>query len=135
MPLVQDATRSMTILQFPQPWNDTIRSLPYAHILQTEEWGEFKRRSTGWIPEKIILRDQRNSVVGGALILTRRIGPLAVIYVPKGPMLDYNDPLLLDQMLETLEKLAQRDRAIWIKIDPDVAAGRAGPRQRHSTAR
>ncbi len=117
----------MTILQFPQPWNDTIRSLPYAHILQTEEWGEFKRRSTGWIPEKIILRDQRNSVVGGALILTRRIGPLAVMYVPKGPMLDYNDPLLLDQMLEKLEKLAQRNRAIWIKIDPDVVAATGVP--------
>src|SRR5258706_6887127 len=106
----------MTILQFPQPWNDTIRSLPYAHILQTDEWGEFKRRSTGWIPEKILLRDQHGEVAGGALVLTRRIGPLAVMYVPKGPMLEYSDPLLLGQMLDHLESLARQKRAIWLKI-------------------
>src|SRR5260221_9924630 len=110
-----------------QTWNDTIRSLPYAHVLQTEEWGQFKQRSTGWTSEKILLRDQFNKVVGGALVLTRRIGPLAVMYVPKGPMLDYADPLLLKQMLDRLEKLAHQQRAIWLKIDPDVIAGIGAP--------
>src|SRR5262249_52363243 len=110
-----------------QTWNDTICSLPYAHVLQTEEWGQFKLRSTGWTPEKILLRDQFNKVVGGALILTRRIGPLAVMYVPKGPMLDYADPFLLRQMLERLEQLAKQRRAIWIKVDPDVVAATGVP--------
>src|SRR5215510_12077228 len=110
-----------------QTWNDTICDLPYAHVLQTEEWGQFKLRSTGWTPEKILLRDQFNMVVGGALVLTRRIGPLAVMYVPKGPMLEYADPLLLDQMLDHLEKIARQQRAIWLKIDPDVIAGAGAP--------
>ncbi len=106
----------------PDAWDETIRGLPYAHILQTEEWGEFKRRSTGWTPDKILLRDAHNRVVGAALALTRRIGPLAVIYVPKGPMLNYNDAPLLGQMLDQLESLARRQHAIWLKIDPDVIA-------------
>jgi peptidoglycan pentaglycine glycine transferase (the first glycine) len=108
-------------------WNDAIRALPYAHILQSEEWGEFKRRSTGWTPDKILLRDQHDEVAGGALVLTRRVGPLAVMYVPKGPMLEYTDPLLLNQMLERLESLARQKRAIWLKIDPDVIAGMGAP--------
>jgi peptidoglycan pentaglycine glycine transferase (the first glycine) len=119
----------MTTLRLLTSWNDTIRTLPYAHILQTEEWGEFKRRSTGWTPDKILLRDQRDTVVGGALVLTRRIGPLAVMYVPKGPMLDHYDPLLLNQMLARLEGLAKSHRAIWLKIDPDVIAARGEPGQ------
>ena len=53
------------------------------------------------------------------------IGPVAVMYVPKGPMLDYNDPLLLDQMLEKLEKLALRNRAdvsLWsTTLDPKMS--------------
>jgi peptidoglycan pentaglycine glycine transferase (the first glycine) len=102
------------------PWNEQVRGLPCAHVLQTEEWGEFKRRSTGWTPDKILLRDQFNKIVGGALVLTRRIGPLVVMYVPKGPMLDYTTPLLFDQMLDRLEALARQRRAIWLKIDPDV---------------
>src|SRR5258708_37562998 len=119
----------MSIPDSPKTWNDTIRSLPYAHILQTEEWGEFKRRSTGWTPDKILLRDVHNQVVGAALTLTRRIGPLAVIYVPKGPTLDYSDSLLLEQMLDQLEALARRRRAIWLKIDPDVVAALGIPGQ------
>src|ERR1041384_4169332 len=108
-----------TLRLLTKSWDDTIRALPYAHILQTEEWGEFKQRSTGWTPEKILLRDQTEQVVGGALVLTRRIGPLAVMYVPKGPMLEYADSSLLAQMLDQLERLARKNRAIWLKIDPD----------------
>ncbi len=116
-----------TLRLLTNPWNEAIRHLPYAHILQTEEWGEFKRRSTGWTPDKILLRDQHGAVAGGALVLTRRIGPLAVMYVPRGPMLEYADPLLLNQMLERLEKIARQNRAIWIKIDPDVIASVGAP--------
>ena len=47
----------MTFDQQPLPWNDTIRALPYAHILQTEEWGRFKQRTTGWNYEKTYLGD------------------------------------------------------------------------------
>src|SRR5258708_33036294 len=106
-----------------ESWNDQIRVLPYAHILQTEEWGAFKQLSTGWITEKMLLRDQHNGIAGAALLLTRRIGPAAVIYVPKGPMLDYCSPGLFDRMLEQLEQIARRRLAIWIKIDPDVVIG------------
>ncbi len=116
-----------TLRVLTKSWNDTIRTLPYAHILQTEEWGDFKRRSTGWTPEKVLVRDQRDQVVGGALVLTRRIGPLAVMYVPKGPMLNYAEPGLLKQMLDQLEKLARQRRAIWLKIDPDVIAATGVP--------
>src|SRR5260221_13472973 len=96
----------------PDAWDETIRGLPYAHILQTEQWGEFKRRSTGWTPDQILLRDARQQVIGGALALTRWIGPFAVIYVPKGPMLDYSNSTLVEQMLGQLESLARQRHAI-----------------------
>src|SRR6266852_1317324 len=117
----------MTSLQQSQPWNDIIRQLPYAHVLQTEEWGRFKQRTTGWNYEKTYLRDRSENIVGGALVLTRRIGPFAVMYVPKGPMLDYSNPLLLREMLENLESLARERLAVWIKIDPDVIAATGVP--------
>lgn len=108
-------------------WNDTIRNLPCAHVLQTAEWGAFKQRSTGWTPEHITFKNGDGKVAGAALILTRRLGPLAVMYVPKGPMLDYSDPLLLKLVLDQLERLARRRGAIWLKIDPDVVIGTGVP--------
>ena len=45
------------ILRFPTDvkWNETIRTLPNAHILQTEEWGAFKQRQTGWQPSPAVV--------------------------------------------------------------------------------
>src|SRR5262245_2055581 len=108
-------------------WNDTIRSLPGAHVLQTSEWGEFKHRTTGWQPEKIKFIDQFGKIAGSAMTLTRRLGPLAIMYVPRGPMLDFTDPLFLNQALERLEKLARGRGAIQVKIDPGVIMGTGVP--------
>lgn len=100
-------------------WNDMLRTLPYAHILQTWEWGEFKRATTGWKPTRLAFY-QDGAVVAMASILTRTLGPLKVMYVPKGPALDYSDLSLVEAVLERLKHIAKRQFAIWIKIDPDV---------------
>jgi lipid II:glycine glycyltransferase (peptidoglycan interpeptide bridge formation enzyme) len=57
------------------------------------------------------------------MVLTRRLGPLAVMYAPRGPMLDARSPENLDAVLDGLERLARGQRAIQIKIDPDIVAG------------
>ena len=100
-------------------WNSTLNTLPYAHVLQTWEWGEFKHTTTGWIPTRLAFK-QDDKVVAMASILTRSIGPLSVMYVPKGPALDYADSALVSEVINHLQKLAKRKFAIWLKIDPDV---------------
>jgi len=107
-------------------WNNLLRPLPQAHILQTWEWGEFKRRTTGWLPERIAF--QRNGeIVAAAQILTRRVGPLRVMYIPRGPALDYADQGLLTAVLDHLQELARQRGAIWLKIDPELPAGTGIP--------
>jgi lipid II:glycine glycyltransferase (peptidoglycan interpeptide bridge formation enzyme) len=46
--------------------------------------------------------------------------PLAVAYVSKGPILDWSDAGLVDDVLNRLESQTRRDNAIFIKIDPDL---------------
>jgi lipid II:glycine glycyltransferase (peptidoglycan interpeptide bridge formation enzyme) len=46
--------------------------------------------------------------------------PFSVLYVPKGPILDYNNGPLRRVALAQLEQIARRERAIFVKIDPDV---------------
>jgi len=38
--------------------------------------------------------------------------PLSVLYVPRGPVLDWHDAALAEQVLAELERLARRQRAI-----------------------
>jgi len=109
-----------------EEWNAALERLPAAHILQTWEWGAFKQRETGWSPERLLFFEA-DQPVAAASVLTRRAGPLRVMYVPKGPALDYANPAHLDAALDHLQALARRRRALWLKIDPDVVAGTGVP--------
>jgi lipid II:glycine glycyltransferase (peptidoglycan interpeptide bridge formation enzyme) len=62
-----------------------------------------------------------------ASLLTRRMGPLRVMYVSKGPALDYADHDLARQVLSELEKCTRRFGVVWLKIDPDVIAATGLP--------
>ncbi len=103
-------------------WNALLRPLPCAHIQQTWEWGEFKRRTTGWTPERIAFQ-QDGQAVAAAQVLTRRVGPLRVMYAACGPALDYTNTALLSAVLDHLQGLARQRGAIWLKIDPELPLG------------
>ncbi len=110
----------------PHEWNDTLRHLPYAHILQSWEWGDFKARQTGWQPQRYAF-SKNGVVVGMASIGVRRVGPLTLLYISKGPALVYDDAALTSDILDWLQAYARRERAIWLKIDPDIIAATGVP--------
>lgn len=100
-------------------WNNTLRALPHAHVLQSWEWGEFKAATTGWQPLRLAFR-RAGETVAAASVGMRRVGPLRVMYVPRGPALPYDNAALLAEVLAHLEGLARQQRAIWLKIDPPL---------------
>ena len=107
-------------------WNATLALMPYAHVLQTWEWGEFKAATTGWTPQRIAYM-QQGGVVAMAQILTRRVGPLSIMYVPKGPALDHANSDLRRAVLDSLKRHAVERGAIFLKIDPDISVGAGVP--------
>jgi peptidoglycan pentaglycine glycine transferase (the first glycine) len=127
-----------------EQWNAMIAVFPGAHILQTWEWGNVKSQF-GWQPHHLLwLKDhgqiefihnkhldqlRNKDLVAAALTLQRKIviGGLShrmgVMYVPKGPLLDWNDSHLIQRVLQDLKQFAEKYSAIFIKIDPDVELG------------
>lgn len=106
-------------------WNTGLAALPHAHFLQTWEWGDFKANTTGWNPQRFAYLDANDEWAAAASVLTRRIAFLRVVYVPKGPALNYDNETLLSVVLNHLQKLARG--AVWLKIDPDVLLGTGVP--------
>lgn len=103
-----------------QTWNDTLSRLPYAHILQTWEWGEFKRVTTGWQPIRLAFK-RDGVIVGMASVGVRSVAKLLkVMYISKGAALPYDDSALTSEILRHLEKFARSQGAVWLKLDPDV---------------
>ncbi len=100
-------------------WDAFVASRPQAHILQTSWWGELKSRF-GWSADRIAVSDG-NKIVAGALVLFRklpmRLGTLA--YIPKGPILDFDDDAITSELLRGLDRLMKRHRSILLKIEPD----------------
>jgi lipid II:glycine glycyltransferase (peptidoglycan interpeptide bridge formation enzyme) len=50
-----------------------------------------------------------------------------VLYIPKGPNLDWNNTVLRQRLLGDLQQFASRQGAIFVKLDPDVALGHGVP--------
>lgn len=110
----------------PAAWEAALAALPNAHALQSWTWGQFKSR-WGWeaMPMTMTIAGKHWEPRAAALVLKRRIprSPFCVLYVPKGPALDYHDVALRRRVFGQLEKIAHRERAIFIKIDPEVIRG------------
>ena len=103
-----------------EDWDQALLSLPGAHILQTWDWGEFKSH-WGWTAQRHLWLET-DTPVAAAQILRRPIPhtPWSFLYVSKGPIFDYANGQLAQQVLADLESYARRARALFIKIDPDV---------------
>jgi peptidoglycan pentaglycine glycine transferase (the first glycine) len=121
----------------PQAWNELIASMPIPHLLQTWEWSQVKAKY-GWQPMPFVWNDQQsamsNQPLATAMILKRSVPvggfakKLCVLYIPKGPNLDWNDTILRQRVLGDLQMFAKRQGAIFVKVDPDVALGQGVPR-------
>ena len=113
-------------------WNETTASLPGVHILQTWQWGQFKAMY-GWRPLPQVWRAENGQVQAAAMVLERSLrltpfGPrLKVLYVPRGPLLDWENAEQRRLVLDGLQALAKKEKAIFVKIDPEVLSGTGMP--------
>jgi lipid II:glycine glycyltransferase (peptidoglycan interpeptide bridge formation enzyme) len=113
-------------------WNDLIASLKNTHILQTSYWAEIKVL-TGWRAEYLKWRDDSGKIIAASLVLIKHLPIIAkvfdncIIYVPKGPVLDWNDRATAKQVLFDLKIYGQNKKAVFLKIDPDLAIGNGLP--------
>jgi peptidoglycan pentaglycine glycine transferase (the first glycine) len=113
-------------------WNTVIAGLPGRHILQTWEWGQVKQ-AHGWTVQHRVWDDEQGTPRAAALILTRALPVpglsrrLRMMYVPRGPLMDWGDIMLRQRVLDDLQAMAKRDGAIFIKIDPEVMVGMGIP--------
>ena len=127
-------------------WNSIISKLPNPHFLQTYEWGQVKAKY-GWRPIYAVwdangtwkvetdadLLSTFHSPIAAALILKRQIlrngfaARSSILYAPKGPLLDWTNQALRNCVLHDLQSFAKKQRAIFLKIDPDIVLGTGIP--------
>lgn len=115
----------MRVVTGSAEWDTLATAAPNAHLLQSWAWGEFKSRH-GWRARRLTWETPHGQIA--AQVLTRTaMRFLRVLYVPRGPLLDWHTESARTAALSALEDLARRERAVLIKIDPDVPVSRGTP--------
>ncbi len=111
-----------------QQWNSIVGSFRNASLLQSWDWGETKK-STGWVPDYYVRKNEEGNVEAASLVLTReqklsRLGPaLRIVYLPHGPLVDWSDEKLVQSVLGDLKEFAARQKASYIKLDAQAIPG------------
>ncbi|MBX3011085.1 MAG: peptidoglycan bridge formation glycyltransferase FemA/FemB family protein [Caldilineaceae bacterium] len=101
------------------PWDGFVGSHPAGHLLQTSGWGQLKQQF-GWQAEGIALLDEQQQIRAGALLLLRRSLGLTLAYVPKGPLVDWQDPALTAELIIKLIEKSRRLGASVLKLEPEL---------------
>ena len=96
-------------------WDDAVRR-GRGHLLQSWRWGAFKELQ-GWRVERACVNTSAG--LGLAQVLFRYRGPVSVGYLPRGPVLDSDDPRLATHLFAAVDDVCRERRAITLVVEPD----------------
>ena len=90
---------------------------PQANLLQSSNWALIK---DNWKNKQVGFYED-DQLVALAAILIRPL-PLgrSMYYIPRGPVMDYQNQELVDFVLTSLKEEAKKDGALMVKFDPNI---------------
>jgi peptidoglycan pentaglycine glycine transferase (the first glycine) len=111
-----------------EDWNRFVEGQTSLGLLQSWEWGEFKRE-LGWMTFRVAV-EERGRIVAGAQMLIKPLplGVGSVAYVPRGPIGDWLEGEAASMLFSELHSVARRWRAIFLKVEPAVVHDRIADR-------
>ncbi|MDW8065948.1 MAG: peptidoglycan bridge formation glycyltransferase FemA/FemB family protein [Anaerolineae bacterium] len=105
-----------------ETWMAFLESHPEAHVLQTALWGDLKT-SFGWRARRWLLKEHDKPRAGLQVLIRPLPLDFSVLYIPKGPVGDWQHPEVFRALLAALDRLARETHALWLRIEPDVLEG------------
>jgi len=119
--------------QYPK-WDAFAYDHAYTSIHQTSRWAHFQSnvaaRDKFWIigvfnDKETASKQKKNSrdlIAGTVLIRHKMPRGYTWLYAPRGPLLDYDDPMKareqMDALLAKIKEIAKGEKTIFLRIDP-----------------
>jgi peptidoglycan pentaglycine glycine transferase (the first glycine) len=100
-------------------WERFVATHPRGNLLQTTEWGLLKAEF-GWDWELVTIGEEAPTC--GAMILYRHL-PLhagTIAYIPRGPVVDWTDEVLVSRLFNAVHQALRRRRAWACWMEPGV---------------
>ncbi len=103
-------------------WMAFLEGHPEAHLLQTASWGDLKA-GFGWRAHRWLMTGHGKPQAGLQVLIRPLPLGFSILYVPKGPVGDWQRPEAFHTLLATLDRFARETSALWLRIEPDVLEG------------
>lgn len=89
------------------------------NFMQSLGWTGVKKN---WKWEAVISRDENGNIKGTALVLIKKISVLrcSFLYSPHGPVYDYKDTAVLEDILSGIETIRKKYKCYKLCIDPCI---------------
>ena len=94
-----------------------VKNSHQANLLQSSSWADVK---VGWQNERLGFYKDGKLVAVASVLIRKLLSPASftVIYIPRGPVMDYQDKELVTFVLTSLKEFGNLHRSIFIKFDP-----------------
>ena len=97
--------------------DEFVKTSPQTNLLQSSDWAKIK---DNWGNERLgIYQDHKLVAVASILIQPLPLG-FTMLYIPRGPIMDYQNSELVAFMLQSIKTYAKSKRAVFAKFDPSL---------------
>ena len=97
--------------------DEFVKTSPQTNLLQSSDWAKIK---DNWGNERLgVYQDHKLVAVASILIQPLPLG-FTMLYIPRGPIMDYQNSELVAFMLQSIKTYAKNKRAVFAKFDPSL---------------
>lgn len=94
-----------------------VKASSETNLLQSSAWAQVK---SNWASERIGIYKGNEQVASMSILIKPLPLKQSIIYIPRGPVLDYSDKELLGYTFGILKKIGKEKKAIFVKFDPAI---------------
>ena len=97
--------------------DEFVKKSPQTNLLQSSDWAKIK---DNWGNERLgVYQNHKLVAVASILIQPLPLG-FTMLYIPRGPIMDYQNSELVSFMLQSIKTYAKSKRAVFAKFDPSL---------------
>ena len=100
-----------------QEHDDFVTAHPQANLLQSSAWAQIK---DNWGNERLGFYKDGHLVAAASVLIKPLPLGMTMLYIPRGPIMDYSDKELLTFVLASLKKFAKEKKTLFVKFDPSL---------------
>ena len=93
----------------------------YGSFYQSSQYGEFSKTNDHYEVHYLGFKDRNNNLVGASMMLYKTLfWGYKFAYAPRGFLIDYDNVLMINNIISSIKKLLKSQKYIFITIDPPV---------------